>query len=131
MPKLEIEPIHLGACGSAVVETPITGPDWFADYGARRAPDGPDGRLVTQFCFTESWNVWERHPNGAEVVLCTAGEITFVQRFLDQREEHIALRPGEYLINPPGVWHTADVTPGAQATCLFITVGQGTDHLPR
>ena len=36
---------------------------------------------------------------------------------------------GEYAINPPGTWHTADVE--ASATALFITAGEGTDHRPR
>ncbi|HEX8058599.1 MAG TPA: cupin, partial [Novosphingobium sp.] len=41
----------------------------------------------------------------------------------------VTLRPGEYAINPPGTWHTADVAD--QATALFITSGLGTDHRPR
>ena len=38
-------------------------------------------------------------------------------------------RPGEYAINGPGVWHTADVDD--EATALFITTGWGTEHRPR
>ena len=36
---------------------------------------------------------------------------------------------GEYVINAPGVWHTADVE--GSATALFITAGAGTEHRPR
>jgi len=36
---------------------------------------------------------------------------------------------GEAVINPPGVWHTAEVTgPGP---VLFITSGKGTEDRPR
>jgi hypothetical protein len=33
------------------------------------------------------------------------------------------------LANPPGWWHTADVT--GSATALFITAGLGTEHRAR
>lgn len=36
---------------------------------------------------------------------------------------------GEYAINAPGVWHTADVE--TEVTCVFITAGLGTEHRPR
>jgi hypothetical protein len=39
------------------------------------------------------------------------------------------LGPGDYAINPPGSWHTADVA--EPVTALFITVGEGTSHRPR
>jgi quercetin dioxygenase-like cupin family protein len=39
------------------------------------------------------------------------------------------IRSGEAIINPPGVWHTADVT--GSATALFITSGLGTENRPR
>ncbi len=32
-------------------------------------------------------------------------------------------------INPPGVWHTADIADHAQG--LFITAGMGTQNRPR
>jgi len=41
----------------------------------------------------------------------------------------VPLAAGEYAINPPGVWHTADVT--ETATAIFITAGEGTQHRPR
>ena len=39
------------------------------------------------------------------------------------------LKPGEYAINPPGVWHTADVP--EHATAFFITAGAGTENRAR
>ena len=47
----------------------------------------------------------------------------------DGRVETVTLGPGDYAINPPGVWHTADVE--AQASAIFITAGEGTQHRPR
>ena len=42
----------------------------------------------------------------------------------------MALGPGPGAsINPPGVWHTADVHEPGEA--LFITPGRGTEHEPR
>jgi hypothetical protein len=39
------------------------------------------------------------------------------------------LSAGEAIINPPGVWHTADIS--APATAVFITAGIGTEVRPR
>ena len=54
--------------------------------------------------------------------------MTLIQQ-IDGAEVRTTLGPGDYAINPPGVWHTADVE-GA-ATALFITAGLGTDTRPR
>jgi quercetin dioxygenase-like cupin family protein len=122
-------PVHLGQGATAVPQPEFTGMEWYAGYGARHGADGAERRLVSLYTFTESWTSWEMHPAGAEVVVCTAGEITLTQEFPDGRTERLTLRAGEYAINPPGVWHTADVTD--QATALFITAGLGTEHRPR
>lgn len=127
--ELDKQPIHLGRGGTAVVQPEHTGDmAWYAGYGARHGDDGADGRLVAMHTFTEPWTSWEVHPKGSEVVLCTAGEITLVQE-IDGKHERTTLRPGQYAINEPGVWHTADVE--GTATAVFITSGEGTDHRPR
>lgn len=131
MPHLPTDPIHLGLGATALVEPPMTGPEWYEDYGRRHAADGAEGRLVVQYSFSESWAMWEVHPNGAEVVLCIAGAITLLQQRDDGGVDRIALGPGDYAINPAGVWHSADIAPGETASCVFITCGQGTDHRPR
>lgn len=47
---------------------------------------------------------------------------------LDGAEHVVALHPGQAVINPPGVWHTARVhEPGVG---LFITPGRGTEVKP-
>jgi quercetin dioxygenase-like cupin family protein len=101
---------------------------WYAGYGARHDADGKEARLVVMHTFAEPWSVWEMHPNGADVVVCTQGEITLIQE-IDGAPVRTTLQPGEYAINPPGVWHTADVD--APATALFITAGMGTQHRER
>ncbi len=129
--KLSTFPIHLGLGATAEVEPAFTGEmEWYGGYGARHASDGAEGRLVTMHSFTESWDVWEMHPVGAEVVLCVSGSITLVQE-IDGSEAATTITAGEYAINPPGTWHTADVAPGENPTVLFITAGEGTEHRPR
>lgn len=128
--QIEKRPIHLGLGASAVMEPEFTGEmAWYENYGARHAVDGTEGRLVTMHRFTENWTSWEVHPKGHEVVLCTAGEITLHQEQPDGSVAAVTLGPGEYAINPPGIWHTADVA--GEATVLFITAGEGTEHRPR
>lgn len=130
MPKrLSQDFIHLGLGATAVPQPPFDGMQWYAGYDQRHGDDGPEGRLVSMHTFTEPWSMWEMHPKGAEVVVCTAGRITLTQELLDGSVHQVELGPGEYAINPPGVWHTADVT--ESATALFITAGEGTQHRPR
>ena len=122
-------PAHLGRDAGIVVQPKFSGDgSWFEAYAERHEAEGPQGRLVTQFTFSENWNSWEMHPTGAELVLVTEGECTLVQDD-GGRERRVRLRAGEYAINPPGVWHTADAE--APVTALFITSGLGTEHRPR
>lgn len=121
---IEKFPIHLGLGATAVSEPEFTGMDWYAEYGARHAADGNEGRVVHMFRFTESWPTWEVHPNGAEVVLCTSGSMTLHQEHPDGSTATVTLEPGQYAINAPGVWHTADIEGEAEA--VFITAGAGT-----
>ncbi len=127
--RLSLHPVHLGLGATAVSEPEFTGDlAWYGDYGARHAADGAEGRLVSMHTFDAPWDVWEMHPQGGEVVVCTAGALTLLQE-VDGREVRTTLGPGEYAINAPGTWHTADVE--TSATALFITAGVGTQHRPR
>jgi hypothetical protein len=121
-------PVHLGLGATVLSEPAFTGMSWYAEYGARHAADGDEGRLVSMYTFDEPWDAWEMHPNGSELVLCTAGKITLVQE-LEGKRVRTTLEPGQYAINAPGVWHTADVE--AAATAVFITSGRGTEHRKR
>lgn len=122
-------PLHLGL---GAIAAPLEGfswsPEYLAGYGEQYASDGDEGRLVTWNEMTEDWTGWEAHPAGEEVVLCLSGRIRLHQE-ADGVTTTVDLGPGEYIVNPPGVWHTADVIePG---TGLFITPGRGTTHRPR
>ena len=121
--------IHLGLGASAVPQPPFNGMEWYQAYGARHGGDGPEGRLVSQHTFTEAWDSWEMHPEGAEVVICIAGKMALTQEFPDGSRTTLELAEGDYAINPPGVWHIADVA--QSATAIFITSGEGTEHRPR
>jgi quercetin dioxygenase-like cupin family protein len=123
-------PIHIGLGAMASTEPRFTGGmDWYDGYVARHAADGAEGRLVSMHAFTEPWTMWEMHPQGCEVVLCVEGAMTLHQQSADGSLESVLLNAGQYAINAPGVWHTADVS--GTATALFITAGMGTQHRPR
>lgn len=128
--RLEQRPVHLGLGATAEVEPTFTGqPEWYEAYAARHAGDGGEGRLVSLFSFSEDWTSWEMHPAGAELVLCIAGVLVVHQETADGTVTRLRLEPGEYAINSAGTWHTADVE--GQATAVFVTAGQGTEHRPR
>ena len=126
-------PVHLGLGAKALAEPAFTGFEWYAAYGARHESDGAEGRLVSIYRFTESWDSWEMHPIGDEVVLCTEGQMTLHQEHANGTTATVTVGPGEYIINPPGCWHTADIDSSIEggATALFITAGLGTQHRPR
>jgi mannose-6-phosphate isomerase-like protein (cupin superfamily) len=123
-------PVHLGPGATAVAQPEFTGDMvWYGDYGTRHDVDGKDAWLVATHRFTSSWDSWEVHPAGHEVVYCISGMMTLHQEFPDGRVDQVTISAGEYAINPPGVWHTADIEGGAEA--LFITAGWGTEGRPR
>lgn len=128
MPNISRHPVHLGLGATAIEEPEFTGMEWYGQYLERHAADGREARLVSMHTFSEPWAMWEMHPMGSEVVLCTAGTITLIQE-IDGKPVSTTLQPGEYAINPPGVWHTADVA--RSATAVFVTAGLGTQHRPR
>ena len=129
MPRVDTNFVHLGLGATAVPQPPFTDGSWYQGYGQRHDGDGKEGRLVSQYTFTEDWREWEMHPHGEELVLCTAGRMTLHQQHPDGTMTTVTIGPGEYAINPPGVWHTADVE--GTATAVFITAGLGTEGRPR
>ena len=102
--------------------------EYLQRYEAEHAADGAEERLVMIGPERTSWTSWERHPAGDEVVVALSGRQTLIQE-IDGGQRRIELRAGQAVINPRGVWHTADVhEPGS---ALFITPGRGTEHRPR
>jgi quercetin dioxygenase-like cupin family protein len=118
-------PVHLGL-GATVerLEEFDGSPDWYERYGRAHAADGAEGRLVSLHAFAESWDTWEMHPSGEELVACVAGRITLHQE-IDGEDRTVVLEAGQAIVNPPGVWHTADVDD--RVTALFVTAGTGTE----
>jgi quercetin dioxygenase-like cupin family protein len=126
---LATRPVHLGLGSRASV---VDGFAWDADvleaYGAAVAQDGPDGRLVMVFEGGGSWDNWERHPAGDEVVICLSGRMTVIYE-TDAGDVRVELGPCEAMINPAGAWHTADIDEPVRF--MTITPGLGTEHRPR
>src|ERR1044071_5803732 len=122
-------PVHLGLGGTVVHLPEFDGSgEWYERYGAAHEAEGADGRLVSLHTFDTSWDSWEMHPLGEELVACVAGRITLHQE-LDGDDRTATLETGQAIVNPAGVWHTADVD--GSATALFITAGRGTRVRPR
>lgn len=120
--------VHLGLGATA---TPLHDFSWspedLADYSERFAADGDEGRLVCLMPQESSWDSWERHPAGEEVVILLSGRVDLIQE-IDGVERVVPLELGHAVINPPGVWHTARVHEPGEA--LFITPGRGTEGRP-
>ena len=82
--------------------------------------------LISQHHFPEDWPTWEVHPAGDEFVTLIMGDITLVL-WHDQQEQVLRLStPGDFVVVPMGVWHTARVH--APTTQLFVTPGEGTKN---
>lgn len=123
--RLSENPVHLGLGAVAIPQDTFTGtPDWYQRYGDRHEADGAEGRLVSMHTFDEPWTSWEMHPHGEELVVCTSGTITLIQE-VNGGNVPVVLTAGDAVVNPSGVWHTADAT--GPATVVFITAGLGTE----
>jgi mannose-6-phosphate isomerase-like protein (cupin superfamily) len=120
--------VHLGRDATA---TPLPDFEWSAEhveaYRSRFAADGNGGRLVCVIMQGATWDGWERHPGGEELVFLIAGRVDVVQE-IDGADHVVELRPGDAMVNPANVRHTARVHQPGPA--LFITPGDGTEHRP-
>ena len=83
--------------------------------------------LISCHGFETDWPTWESHPKGDEFVVLLAGaaEMVLAQEGGDN-SVHLN-EPGEFVIVPRGVWHTAKVSKFARM--LFVTPGEGTENL--
>jgi len=120
--------VHLGL-GSTATPLPDFAwtPEYLTSYRERYAAEGGQGRLVCLVAQDVTWDAWERHPAGEEVVVLLSGRVDLVQE-IDGAERVVPLRPGQAVVNPRNVWHTARVhEPGS---ALFITPGEGTESRP-
>jgi len=131
--QLNETPIHLGSeVGAANPAVPLPGFGFdgpsFERYIAEHCKPGAPGRLVMVETTPTNWGAWECHTEGDELVIVLEGKAELIQE-IDGKERRTPVGPGSAMINPAGVWHTADVEGAASA--LFITAGVGTEHRPR
>lgn len=123
--NLQRFPVHLGLGASAIALPEHTGDmAWYESYAETASDDGVEGRLVSMHTFSSSWDTWEMHPLGTELVVATAGRCTLIQE-IDGEQVKTAISVGDVAINRPGVWHTMDVE--HPCTVLFVTAGMGTE----
>jgi len=120
--------VHLGLGARAI---PIPDFEWAPEFlaGLERSfdDDGDEGRLVCIVHQGETWDTWERHPAGEELVVQLSGRADLV-REVDGELRVVELHPGMAVVNPRAVWHRAIVHEPGDA--LFITPGRGTEHRP-
>jgi mannose-6-phosphate isomerase-like protein (cupin superfamily) len=119
--------VHLGPEGTSV-PLQVTSSFWQQLASGAFAHPGP-GRLVSCYDFSESWDSWESHPGGEEVVVLLSGAVDFLLEVDDEERVVPLTKQGQFLIVPRGTWHTANVR--GSASMLFITAGEGTKHRPR
>jgi quercetin dioxygenase-like cupin family protein len=103
-------------------------PPAFEAYVARYCRAGEPGRLLMVETTPADWTTWERHPAGDEIVIVLEGKAVFIQE-IDGEARRMPVGPGSTVINPAGVWHTADVEQPMKA--VYITPCPGTHHRPR
>ena len=93
--------------------------------GAKRCMNG--GWLVSAYCFSEDWSVWEMHPAGEESLVALSGTMD-IWLEIKGRKRKVKLKTGQTCIVPRGAWHTAKVP--KSCTMLALTYGRGTKHRP-
>ena len=126
-------PIHLGSRVDAenhavpLEEFGFDGPS-FQKYVSEHCKPGAPGRLIMVETTPRNWSAWECHTEGDEIVIVLEGKAVFMQE-IDGQVVRAAVGPGSTMINPAGVWHTADVEEPMRA--VYITPCPGTKHRAR
>lgn len=108
--------------------TPIAYGDRFYADLEHQFGDFKGKRLISHYTFEQDWDSWEMHPAGDELVCLLSGQVDFV---LQQNgiESLVSLNtPGDYVLVPRGIWHTAKVH--SSSSVLFITPGEETQCRP-
>src|SRR5579875_2132064 len=121
--------VHLGL-GTTV--RPLPGFSWSAANMARYlrefSEDRDERRLVGIIQARHTWQHWECHLNGDELVVLLSGKCHVIQE-VDDTHNTVTLLPGQAMINPRGVWHTTDVEEPGDS--LFIAGGRRTIYRAR
>jgi len=130
---LSTTPIHLDSrVGADHPAVPILGfshdESAFEAYVAKYCTSDAPGRLVMTYTSPTHWPGWECHTAGDELVIVLEGKGTFIQE-IGGEVRRTPVGPGSTMINPAGVWHTADVDEPMKA--VYITPCPGTQHRAR
>ncbi len=121
-------PVHLGSNGTArKINDFHFDPASFENYIDAHCPNEPGHLAMIEETPTD-WPAWECHPDGDELVIVLTGRATFLQE-MDGDTVSTDVGPGDAIVNPRGVWHTANVTEPLRA--IYVTPCPGTTHRPR
>lgn len=82
--------------------------------------------LIASFAFADDWPTWEIHPHGDEIVSLIAGDVEMLLHLPDGNRSVRLTQPGEFVVVPKGVWHTAKVFEPSQM--IFVTPGEETEN---
>lgn len=125
---LSVTPIHLDSEGPALPLTDFgfDGPSFEAYIDKHCAQD--PARIVMIEVSPSDWKHWERHTLSDEIVIVLEGKADFIQE-LSGENIVLSAQAGTTIINPKGVWHTADVSEPMRA--IYITPCKGTEHRER
>ena len=130
---LSQSPIHIATAGGnnesaeLITDFNFDGPS-FSRYIAEHCSKDAPGRLIMIEKSPITWDTWECHPAGDEIVIVLEGKGEFIQQ-TSAGEIRIPVSSGDTLINPKGVWHTADVIQPIKA--VYITPCPETHHKAR
>ena len=91
-----------------------------------RYGDFAGNSLISGFSFDGDWPTWETHPAGDEFVVLLSGEAEMVLALPGGDESRMLSEPGDFIIVPRGIWHTARIN--TATTMLFVTPGEGTEN---
>jgi len=126
-------PIHLAALAGGehgalpLPDFGFDGPS-FGAYVEEHTTDASPGRLIMIEVTPSDWPVWECHTLGDEIVIVLEGKGVFLQEIACETLR-MPVEAGSALINPAGVWHTADVEEPLRA--IYMTPCRGTEHRTR
>ena len=130
---LRSEPLHLSSIDknadpAVVLEAFKFDESSFTHYMEQYCSDEQPGRIMMIEASPHNWDSWERHTQGEEIVIVLSGTGEFIQD-IDGVHHRLPVVAGSAVVNPAGVWHTADVETPINA--LYITPCPGTEHKPR
>src|SRR5262249_43032552 len=83
-----------------------------------------DGSAIGVGWYSEQGPMWERHPDGEELLHVLEGELD-VTTLTDEGAVHTRVPAGSIFVCPQGLWHWP--RPEPNASLLFVTPGKGSE----